>query len=326
MAEAITRRRCISILAAAGAIPAGVSRAQPIDVGDYEWCGFAMGTDARILFCAADRDRVAAAVEMVAAEIERLENALSLFRADSEICRLNAAGSLALPSADLRRALALGIETAQATNGLFDPTVQSLWQAHVDWFSRFPDRGLPADEVIAAARRRVDWRKIAIGADEIRLGPGQRITLNGLGQGYVTDRIADLLRGRGFDHVLVDLGEQRALGMRPQELPWSVARAGGPVIELRYGALATSEGAGCVLGAGGAAHHLFDPRTGRSAQRWRRMIVHNPSAALADALSTALYIATPTEIARTMNRIADTELWATAPADREYYWRSNRFT
>jgi thiamine biosynthesis lipoprotein len=36
----------------------------------------------------------------------------------------------------------------------------------------------------------------------------------------VTDRVADLLRGRGLDHVLVDLGEQRALGPRAAGAPW----------------------------------------------------------------------------------------------------------
>jgi thiamine biosynthesis lipoprotein len=221
-----------------------------------------------------------------------------------------------------RRAVALAMETAELTNGLFDPTVQVLWEAHVDWFSRSPGSALPTDDVVVAARRRVDWRKIELGADAIRLGAGQHITLNGLGQGYVTDRVADLLRDRGFDHVLVDLGEQRALGTRPEGLPWSIARAAGSLIELRAGALASSEGAGCVLGAGGAAHHLFDPGTGRSAQRWRRTIVHNPSAARADALSTALYMASPDEIRRIMAQLADTELWATDPADREFHWRS----
>ena len=35
------------------------------------------------------------------------------------------------------------------------------------------------------------------------------ITLNGIAQGFITDRIADLLRNEGFEQAVVDLGEWR---------------------------------------------------------------------------------------------------------------------
>ncbi|MFY9623292.1 MAG: FAD:protein FMN transferase [Rhodoplanes sp.] len=151
------------------------------------------------------------------------------------------------------------------------------------------------------------------------MGDGQRITLNGLGQGYVTDRIADLLRERGFVHVLVDLGEQHALGPRADGAPWQVFRENAEPIALSAGALATSEGAGCVLGAGGLAHHLFDPRTGRSAQHWRRLTVSHRSAAVADALSTALSAASREEIEMVLPRFAGARAWVTDRDGRE--WR-----
>src|SRR5574341_1847035 len=148
-----------------------------------------MGTEARMLFCGGAGEAVRAAVATAVAEIERLERALSLFRSDSEICCLNRTATLSSPSADMRRALALALAIAEITNGLFDPTVQALWEAHVDWFATAPETELPPETVIASARAAVDWRQVALAADAIRLGRGQRITLNGLGQGYVTDRI-----------------------------------------------------------------------------------------------------------------------------------------
>jgi thiamine biosynthesis lipoprotein len=320
-AEGWSRRRVITVLAgsAAGFLvdPAAVRAGR-----FWEWRGFAMGADARILLCDPDEDRAREATALAVAEIERLEKALSLFRDESEICRLNRAGFLRGPSADLRRALALALAVAEPTDGSFDPTVQALWEAHVDWFAANPGAGLPPERAIAGARASVDWRKLSLAADSITLACGQRITLNGLGQGYVTDRIADLLRGRGFAHVLVDLGEQRALGPRQDGGPWLVRRQGIGEIALYEGGLATSEGAGCVLGAQGAAHHLFDPRTGRSAADWRIVTVHHPSAAAADVLSTALYAARRAEIETMLTRFAGITVWATDRDGREWRWQT----
>jgi thiamine biosynthesis lipoprotein len=314
-AERPTRRRAIAILAGtAAAVATGdLRRAQ----AEIVWQGTAMGADAQIAFCGVDQPTARAVGALAVAEIERLERALSLFRNDSEISRLNRDGALDAPSGDFRRALALALAVAEASGGLFDPTVQALWETHVDWLAAAA--GLPPPAMIAAGRARVDWRRIALSDDIVLLGYGQRVTLNGLGQGYVTDRVADLLRARGFQHVLVDLGEQRALGSRADGSPWEIARAGAAPLQLSDGALATSEAAGCVLGADGAIHHLFDPRTGRSAVHWRRMTVHHRSAAVADALSTALYAASPAEIAPILARVPAT-VWATDRDGRERTW------
>jgi thiamine biosynthesis lipoprotein len=60
------------------------------------------------------------------------------------------------------------------------------------------------------------------------------------------------------------------------------------------GALPTSGGYGTVFDALGRHHHLFDPKTGRSAHRCRSVSVTADTAVTADALSTALAVA-PTD-------------------------------
>lgn len=313
-----TRRRAITIFAAAaaGALVGGPARC----CCDYRWNGVAMGADATILFGGIDRASAKASISLIESEIDRLEGALSLFRQDSELCRLNRDHRLQSPSADLRRALELSIEMATTSGGLFDPTVQALWEVYVDWFSGAAGAGPPPEDRIARALGAVDWRKVSINSEAISLGQGQRVTLNGLGQGYVTDRIAELLAGRGLKHVLVDLGEQRAIGARQDGSPWRITRADGGQIALQHGSLATSEGAGCVLGASGTAHHLFDPRSGRSAAHWKTVTVHHNSAAVADALSTTFYIASAAEIAALLPRFPGTAVWAYDHAEIERRW------
>lgn len=318
----ITRRRSITIFATTVAsLLCGRSDAVPPPV-DHEWRGLAMGTDARIIFNAVDLKTARTAAAMASLEIERLEGALSLFRDDSEICRLNRDKALSEPTGDMQRALSLALAVANVTNGLFDPTVQALWEMYVDWFEAAPDAGAPPQSRIADALNAVDWRRVATMPNLIRLGTNQRLTLNGLGQGYVTDRIAELLRSCGFDHILVDLGEQRALGSRRDGSPWRVVRQGGGEIELADGALATSEGSGCILGAAGVVHHLFDPRTGRSARHWQRITVHHRSAAVADALSTALYAASVRELSDLLTRVEGVVVWTTDLDGRERRWVS----
>ncbi|MDE2376346.1 FAD:protein FMN transferase [Bradyrhizobium sp.] len=313
-----TRRRAITILAAAAA-GAIAGPARPAAAG-YEWRGTAMGADARILFDGIEPQQARSLAATVEAEIDRLENELSLFRPDSELCRLNRRGRLDEPGGDLRRALALALRVADLTGGLFDPTVQALWEAHIDWFADRSHTSLPPETVIVQARRAVDWQRIDLGAGTIQLGEGQRLTLNGLGQGYVTDRVSELLVAKGLTHILVDLGEQRAPAPRDDGSPWLVARSGAAPIRLAHGALATSEGSGCVLGAGGAAHHLFDPRSGRSAAHWHTITVHHASAAVADALSTALSVASADEIEALLPRLDGAAIWAVDAAGRRRRW------
>ena len=317
-----TRRRAITIFAAAaaGAITGGPARPAQ---ADFEWRGVAMGADATILFNGIEPEAARAAVALVEAEIDRLEDALSLYRPGSELCRLNREGILLQPNGDMRRALTIALNISAISDGLFDPTVQPLWESYIDWFTAAPDAGLPPDPVIAPARAGIDWRRINLEPDAIRSGEGQRLTLNGLGQGYVTDRVAELLSARGLTHILVDLGEQRALAPRRGGEPWLVTRANAAPIRLLSGALATSEGSGCVLGAGGAVHHLFDPRTGRSAAHWKRITVHHRSAAIADALSTALYVASADEIRAMLPHLAGAIVWARDQDDREWRWMSS---
>ena len=133
--------------------------------------------------------------------------------------------------------------------------------------TRPPIRPVPSDAALAATLARVDWRAVEL--DPARIGfrrPGMAVTLNGVAQGYITDRVADLLRGRGFENVLVELGEVRALGRRPDSDPWRAGIAdpkdpSAVLLELPLldAALATSGGYGTWFDPAHRHHHLLRP-------------------------------------------------------------------
>jgi FAD:protein FMN transferase len=295
-ASMLSRRRFIEIAAAAGVagvISPGQSKASARIV---RWTGVSMGAGTSITLA---HDNEAEAARIIAAarvEIDRLEAIFSLYRADSALSRLNRDGRFDLPPFELVSLLSLADGINDATSGAFDPTVQPLWQAYARHFGQADaDPGGPGPRTIAAARALTGWRFVAFGNAGIRFSkPGMALTLNGIAQGFVTDRIADLLRAEGLQDVLVNVGEIQALGRHPDGHPWraGLAERGDAApeerIDIEETALATSAPLGTVLDPAGRMAHIIDPATGGPASgRWRRVSVLGPSAAIADGLSTA---------------------------------------
>ena len=292
----LTRRRAILIAGAAAgmALSPGFSRASS-GPRLHRWRGTALGADATILLHHGDRAAADQLIRRCVAEIERLERIFSLYRRDSAVVVLNRAGGLDNPPLDLVRLLSESRGFWSLTGGAFDPTVQPLWDLYARHFARpGADPAGPDPRRLAAVRSRIGFDRVDFDARRVSLAkPGVAVTFNGIAQGYITDRVADLLRDQGVDKVLVELGEVRALGRHPDGRPWRVGLAdpGDPLrttrtIEIEDGAVATSGGYGTRFDADGRHHHLFDPATGLSANRYRSVSVEAPVATTADALST----------------------------------------
>ena len=293
-----SRRRFLAVAGAAAGLSLFPSpRAEAARL--HRWQGVAMGAQATILLHHPDGAEARRIIAACVDEIARLERIFSLHRADSALSRLNRAGAMAAPPLDLVRLLGDCAHYSRVTEGAFDATVQPLWALHAAHFSRpGADPSGPDAAARAHARSLVDHRAVAVGAARLSfLRPGMAVTLNGIAQGYVTDRVAGLLRARGIDRVLLDLGEVRALGGHPFGRPWRVGlrdpflpRRVAAEIELSNRAVATSAPAATRFDASGRHHHLFDPRTGRPASEAAGVSVIAPAATIADALSTAFCV------------------------------------
>jgi thiamine biosynthesis lipoprotein len=183
--------------------------------------------------------------------------------------------------------------------------VQPLWQLYADHFTADqPDPNGPSPDRLADALAKVGHRGLLVAADRIALVKrGAAITLNGIAQGYATDRVVEKLRKAGLSTTLVNMGEIRAIGARPDGTPWRVGlsdpdRPGtlAETIDLVDRAVATTAGAGFRFDAMGRFTHLFDPATGRSPSLYRSVSVIAPTATEADALSTAFSMMPPARI------------------------------
>ncbi len=222
-------------------------------------------------------------------EAHRLEAIFSLYRTDSELARLNRNGRLPHPSHDFRLLLGRSLAAWEMSGGAFNPALQPLWRFLSRHFAE-EGAGPPDRREMARLLALADPARIELGDGEARLAPGMALSLNGIAQGYVTDRVAGLLAAEGLSDILIDMGEIRALRGRA----WDIAIAGSPDrLALSGGAVAQSAGSGTPFTADGAWHHLIDPDTGRSANRFAAVTVKAPLAADADWLSTALYVLPP---------------------------------
>lgn len=271
------RRRFLMIAGASALVPIG-ARAERL-----VWRADALGGEVSVELLGPARDNRELA-DALAALVAEIETSVSLFRPDSALSILNRDGRLADPPRALVDLMALADEVWTLTGGLFDPTVQPLWQA-------LARGGDPTQ-----ARRLIGWPGLD-GQGMARLRPGQQLTFNGIAQGYAADRAKQLLMARGYRHALVDLGEFTALGG-----PFTLGiedPAFGQLATRRLGdgALATSSPAAMSLGAGG---HILGPRN--EAARWSTVSVEAESAALADGVSTALCLADPARIAAVLTQ------------------------
>ncbi len=302
----VTRRRFFSI-AAAGSIAglAALTGRRPA-AARVVWRGTALGASASIVLdgsTAAEAD-----LHGVLQEIERLENLFSLYRSDSVISVLNRTGRVDRPDPDFLALLSAAERIYLATDGAFDPTIQSAWSQHARAHSGSPDANTSAPCP--------GWRNVRFDTASVWFSkPGMAITLNGIAQGYITDRVALLLKDAGLDHVLVDIGELRAIGPRADQSPWPVriaadgsASAPREVRLMGNRALAVSYSHGTTFDQGGQYGHIMVPDTGEPMTSRRLVAIEAPTATLADALSTALCTMTPAKAATVQARFPTTWL------------------
>src|SRR6201999_3001517 len=300
--ELRSRRGFLKVFAAAAVVPAlaGGVRALAPQGRLYSWQLEVMGAFSELALWHEDPVVASRAIGQVRSEVARLDSILSLYRDDSEISRLNGDGFLDNPSRELRDLLDAGRRFSEQSGGAFDISVQPLWELYASHFWEGINKSADIDAAArGVAQRLVDYRLIDVGPRRIALGrPGMGVTLNSIGQGFVPDRIADMLGEQGFTHVYADLGEIRLIGDDPDGRPWRIglrdpkdqARV-GRTLDLEDIGLAVSGGYGNAFEETGRYHHIFDPRTGLSADKMTAIAVTAPSAMVANGLATSIYVA-----------------------------------
>ncbi len=245
----------------------------------------------------AHEDQAQASIGLAAATkaVQRVDQLMSLFRPDSEVVRLNRDGELRNPAPELVKVLKLSQKVARASAGLFDPTVQPLWQL---WDQASQQNRRPAPAAWQTAKGLVDWQAVHVAADLIRFAkPGMAITLNGIAQGFAADEAAAALRRAHIEHALLQTGEWMPMGRPAEQASWRLGLSNPHVpddiiatLEADGRAVACSSDDKMSFSADRRDHHILDPRSGYSPTQLSSVVVVAPSCALADALTKPMFM------------------------------------
>ncbi|MDP6505620.1 MAG: FAD:protein FMN transferase, partial [Planctomycetota bacterium] len=202
--------------------------------------------------------------------------------------------SLDDPHPYLTEVLKKAQEISEHSNGAFDVTVQPLWKL----YSAAEQEGrVPDESEIQSASQKVDWRKVSFTDSGIRIDEGMSLTLNGIAQGFASDRALAVIRDRGIRHALVDTGEIGALGRKPGKETWTVGiqhprqkDAYLDLTKIEDLCMATSGDYSTTFSPDRAYTHIFDPATGRSPEALSSVTVLAPSGIDADGISTTVFV------------------------------------
>jgi len=237
-------------------------------------------------------------------QVEATEEQLSYFRATSEVSRVNllAADEPVEVSSSLFSLLQQAAKLYEETKGAYDITSTPLWEA---WgFARRAGE-IPSDAQLAEARTCVGGHLMELDPSRQTVRfcrPGVKINLGSIGKGYALDICGERLQALGVNDYLIHGGQSSVLahgcsvstplnawevGIRHPRQPGR--RLG--IVRLSNRALGTSSSQFQGFRYRGRRYgHILDPRTGQPAESVYSTTVVAPTAAMADALSTAFYV------------------------------------
>jgi thiamine biosynthesis lipoprotein len=261
-----------------------------------------MGTIYTVAAYGVDADLLAATVNEVFEEVDRLDAQMSNYKPESELSHINrdAARGEVLVEPRLFGLIQLCMRLSEDTEGAFDITVGPLMKS---WgFFRGQGR-VPSPQEIRDVLKHVGYRHVHLDAERRTIHfdePGIELDLGAKAKGYAVDRAVDILKENGVSSALVSAGNSSiyALGAPPGEKGWKISlrdpfdrNQAAEVVYLKNFSLSTSGNYERFFKLGGRTYaHIMDPHTGMPVEHMLSVAAFTERTTDSDGLSTALYV------------------------------------
>jgi FAD:protein FMN transferase len=238
----------------------------------------AMSTGVEVVVCAAESERMSAESALSAVEslFYEVESRLSRFQTNSELSRLNRSGGRDFKaSAWLYKVIQAGLNAAELTEGIFDPTI--LPYLEDAGYDRSIESLKPEQKTKTKknTNAKCDWRKILLQSKGlvITLPVGCNVDLGGIAKGWAVDQAVCHLNI--FNNFAINAGGDIYVGgTQCDGTLWSIGledptdkKPNLVIMYLADAAVCTSTTSKRQWWVNGELkHHLIDPRTGEPAK------------------------------------------------------------
>jgi thiamine biosynthesis lipoprotein len=240
-------------------------------------------------------------IDMAVAEVKRIENLISDWIPTTQISQVSKNSGIQPVKVDkeVYDLVERAIKVSQLTSGAFDISYASMDKI---WKFDGSMKAMPTPEAIKQSVARIGYQKIVLDAKAQTIylkEKGMKLGLGGIGQGYIADKIKDLLLSKGCTSGIVNVsGDINAWGYQTIGKPWTVAIV-NPMNKNKVFATFPLENSSVetsgsyekfVVFDGKRYSHIIDPRTGYPAQGVVSVSVFAKQTEIADALATGIFV------------------------------------
>ncbi|WP_432419470.1 FAD:protein FMN transferase [Flavobacterium limnophilum] len=240
-------------------------------------------------------------IDLAVAEVKRVEYLISDWIPTTQISQVNKNAGIKPVKVDKEvfDLVSRAIKVSQITSGAFDISYASMDRI---WKFDGSMKAMPTEEAIKKSVSKIGYKNIILDPKEQTIflkNEGMKLGLGGIGQGYIADKVKELLFSKGCVSGIVNVsGDINAWGKQPDDKPWTVGIVNPlnknkifATFPLENSAVETSGSYEKFVVFNGIRYsHIIDPRTGYPAQGVVSVSVFAKQTEIADALATGIFV------------------------------------
>ncbi len=240
-------------------------------------------------------------INLAVAEISRIEKLISSWDKNSETSKINQNAGIkpVKVSSELFGLIQQSIAISKLTEGAFDISYASMDKI---WKFDGSMKVFPSKEKIKNSVIKVGYQNIVLDQKNQTVflkRKGMKIGFGAIGKGYAADKAKKILILKGVKAGIINAsGDMNTWGKQPNGKDWTIAITNPlnkqkvyGVFPLKKGAVVTSGNYEKYVVFNGIRYtHIIDPRTGYPSSGIISATVFAPSATLADALATSIFV------------------------------------
>ena len=260
-----------------------------------------LGSPFEITVVATDSVQAKLYTDLAISEVKRIENLVSDWIPTTQISQVNQNAGIKPIKVDQEvfDLVERAIKISKLTSGAFDISYASMDKI---WKFDGSMKQMPTEEAIKKSVEKVGYQNIILNPKDKTIflkNKGMKLGLGGIAQGYIADKIKEVLQEKGCTSGLVNVsGDINTWGKQPNGQPWTVGIINPMNKNKVFATFILDESAVETSGSyekfvvfnGKRYSHIIDPRTGYPASGIVSVSVFAKQTELADALATGIFV------------------------------------